>query len=220
MGGRAQGTGEGKKGQGGGRMIEAVAFDLGGVLVPDRLCVLTRVIGDAAGIPASQVYERLARAVREVDLGRASLAEFAAGAAAEFPLTLEPEEMVGILLTGYNLRRPVAEDAARLKVPVVIVSNNGPEVWGAVRSGTALLDRLRPAAAVISSEVGTAKPDPEIFRVAQERLGLPGGRIMFFDHRPRNADAARKAGWRAATFTAAAWAAFKRDNARLFGAAP
>ena len=48
-----------------------------------------------------------------------------------------------------------------------------------------------------SHELGCAKPDAQIFTIAEERLGAPPGRILFFDDNLGNVEAARRAGWRA-----------------------
>jgi epoxide hydrolase-like predicted phosphatase len=47
---------------------------------------------------------------------------------------------------------------------------------------------------VISGELGIRKPDPEIYRLAAERLGLPGSEIVFVDDIPRNLEPAEQAG--------------------------
>lgn len=45
-----------------------------------------------------------------------------------------------------------------------------------------------------SHEVGLAKPDPRIFSLAAQRIGLPSGEIVFVDDRPDNVEAARACG--------------------------
>lgn len=47
---------------------------------------------------------------------------------------------------------------------------------------------------VISSEVGMVKPDPRIFRLAVERLGVRPDQVVFIDDMPRNIEGARVAG--------------------------
>jgi len=47
---------------------------------------------------------------------------------------------------------------------------------------------------VISGELGMRKPDPEIYELAAERLGLPPGEIVFVDDIPRNLEPAEAAG--------------------------
>ncbi len=50
---------------------------------------------------------------------------------------------------------------------------------------------------VDSACVGVRKPDPEIYRLTEERLGVPGAEIVFLDDFAVNCEAARAAGWTA-----------------------
>ena len=50
---------------------------------------------------------------------------------------------------------------------------------------------------VISGQVGLRKPDPAIYALACERLGMPAADIVFVDDMRRNVDAARDAGLQA-----------------------
>ena len=49
---------------------------------------------------------------------------------------------------------------------------------------------------VVSAEVGMAKPDPAIFRLAADRLGLPPAACVFVDDWDDNVEAARAVGMR------------------------
>jgi putative hydrolase of the HAD superfamily len=53
---------------------------------------------------------------------------------------------------------------------------------------------------VDSAFVGSRKPEPEIYQVTLERLGLPGERCLFVDDVEINCDAAREAGMAAVHF--------------------
>lgn len=69
-----------------------------------------------------------------------------------------------------------------------LLSNSGPEVMARVRAEHPLEARFDVV--VISCEVGLAKPDPRIFRLCLERLGLPAGAALFVDDRADNVEAA------------------------------
>lgn len=56
---------------------------------------------------------------------------------------------------------------------------------------------------VISSEVGYAKPDPEIFHTALDRLGVPPQNAIFIDDNKRHTDAAEAIGIRGIRFQSA-----------------
>ena len=62
---------------------------------------------------------------------------------------------------------------------------------------------------VISAEVGLAKPDPRIFRLAVERLGVQPAEAIFIDDVLANVEAARGVGLQAIHY---------RDNPQLFEA--
>ncbi len=72
------------------------------------------------------------------------------------------------------------------------LSNSGPEVMARVRADHPLEARFD--AVVISCEVGLAKPDPRIFRLGLERLGLPAATTLFVDDRADNVEAAARVG--------------------------
>jgi putative hydrolase of the HAD superfamily len=50
---------------------------------------------------------------------------------------------------------------------------------------------------VYSHEVGLAKPDPRVYRLTEQRLGVVGEEIVFIDDVARNVEAARERGWTA-----------------------
>ncbi|SCF00312.1 HAD family hydrolase [Micromonospora mirobrigensis] len=66
-------------------------------------------------------------------------------------------------------------------LPLGIVSNFDPLIWP-------ILDRLdlrrRFGAIVTSYDVGCYKPDPRIFRIATDRLGVPTGDVLFVGDSP------------------------------------
>ncbi|WP_280137849.1 HAD-IA family hydrolase [Actinopolyspora xinjiangensis] len=70
---------------------------------------------------------------------------------------------------------------------------------------------------VFSADVGTAKPDGEIWRVLLDRLGAAPGRCLFFDDREPNVTAARAAGLHALRWQGAEWA---REVLRSYGVLP
>lgn len=83
----------------------------------------------------------------------------------------------------------VAAQAREAGVRVGLLSNS----WG-----TAMYPRARLDASfdvqVISCEVGMRKPDPEIYQLAADRLGLPAARCAFVDDLDRNVEVAGRLG--------------------------
>ena len=75
-----------------------------------------------------------------------------------------------------------------------ILSNSGPGAREAERHWgfEDITDDI-----VYSHEVGLAKPDPAIYALTAERLGVEPHEIVFLDDHPPNVAAARAAGWHA-----------------------
>ncbi|MFN3834376.1 MAG: HAD family hydrolase [Glycocaulis sp.] len=73
------------------------------------------------------------------------------------------------------------------------LSNMPAEKWPAVRRLYPSFERFEVT--VISGEEGVIKPDPAIYRIAQERIATPPHRTLFIDDRPENVDAAIAAGF-------------------------
>jgi FMN phosphatase YigB (HAD superfamily) len=57
---------------------------------------------------------------------------------------------------------------------------------------------------IFSSRVGLMKPDPAIFHLTVERLGIAGAAPVFIDDAQKNIDAARSLGWCGVRFETAA----------------
>jgi epoxide hydrolase-like predicted phosphatase len=79
--------------------------------------------------------------------------------------------------------------ARRAGVRTGMLSNS----WGRDRYDVAALEELFDAW-VISGEVGLRKPDPAIYELAAERLGLSPGACVFVDDLPGNLKPARALG--------------------------
>ncbi|MFB9620700.1 HAD-IA family hydrolase [Brooklawnia cerclae] len=95
-------------------------------------------------------------------------------------------------------------DLARAGVPTACLSNDVTE-WSALVRQRFGLDR-RIGTWVISSDIGARKPDPAAFRALGDATGVPPARMMFFDDRKANVDAARAAGLEAVVFSGASHA--------------
>ena len=80
----------------------------------------------------------------------------------------------------------MVHDAA---VPTGLISNS----WGGTTYDTALIEELFDGV-VISGEVGLHKPDPEIFRLGAERIGVAPERCVFVDDLRENCAGAESVG--------------------------
>ena len=80
-----------------------------------------------------------------------------------------------------------------------MLSNGVPEIVARIRADHDLSSLFD--AVVISYEVQLAKPEPEIYRIALDRLGVPAFDALFVDDRAENVDAARELGLQTLLFT-------------------
>ena len=71
---------------------------------------------------------------------------------------------------------------------ISVCSEEVPQLW----DGTELASRIDEP--VFSCSVGVAKPDPRIYRIAADRLGVETGDCLFVDDQPNFVDGALAAG--------------------------
>jgi len=82
------------------------------------------------------------------------------------------------------------------RLPLYVLSNNDSRLRG-ILDGLGLGQHFEDV--FISAELGVEKPDPAIFRLAQERIGAAAGAILHVGDSPmEDAHGALNAGWQAA----------------------
>jgi putative hydrolase of the HAD superfamily len=104
------------------------------------------------------------------------------------------------------IRGEMIDAVARLRarMPTALLTNNVREWrtgWRAALDLDGLFDVV-----VDSSEVGARKPEPAIYEITRERLGVDHEDIFFVDDIGQNLKAARTLGWQTLLFTEAATA--------------
>jgi putative hydrolase of the HAD superfamily len=82
--------------------------------------------------------------------------------------------------------------ALRSSYRIGILSNADASLRGRLRDGLGIHDLFDTV--VCSAEVGMAKPEPAVYRLAADRLGVPPGSCVFIDDHEPNVVAARQAG--------------------------
>ncbi len=182
--------------------VEALLFDLGGVLVEFDWERAFDHWGERSATPAARLRERFVvdAAFERYERGEATDAEYFATLRATLGVDLSHED----LLAGWNrifigAIEPTVALIARLdpRMPLYVFSNTN----AAHRSAWAhdYAAALAPFRRVFTSfEIGSRKPE----RVAYERvaceIGLPAGRILFLDDVMENVRGAQAAGMQAA----------------------
>lgn len=108
----------------------------------------------------------------------------------------------------------------RLRPPyrTAVLSNADRTLRARFEAADGLLDLFDDF--VCSADVGMAKPDPRIYALAAQRLGLPPGECVFIDDLDRNIDAAREVGMHGVHFRIESGRSLESQLAELGVAAP
>lgn len=189
------------------QLPQAVVFDVGQVLVQwDLRHLFSRLIAEQ-----DQLDWFLANVVTEawhvqVDAGR-SLDDMVPELKARFP---DHAPLIDAyrsrFLESFPGRVPgtweLVERLAVRGVPLFALTNFGAEFFPQYRASEPLFRHFREI--VVSGVERCAKPDSQIYDIAERRFGLPPHALLFTDDRPENIAAAAARGWRTHLFTSAA----------------
>lgn len=180
--------------------LRAVIFDFGGVLWDMRWDV-ARELDRAHGLPRSSVFETLYRcpAWADIECGIGDPGEWADGAHREL------ERRAGRPLPRLHDEWRRAQVALDANLELVRSLRGGYRCSVLSNADLSLRARLEQELRwhhlfddiVVSAEVGMAKPKPEIFRLAAERLSLSPEACVFVDDWDKNVEAARAVGMQA-----------------------
>ena len=158
--------------------IDTVVFDIGRVLVRLEFSAFLQYLGEH-GVGVGQVEELLSRIAAMGD-GR---------------MTVEAlrEHWLGMFVP-----EPRMIDFARRLAGsrrVYLLSNIGDLHWEFLERETGIASIGHGA--LPSFKARASKPDPAIYRKAEELFGLVPARTVFIDDLPQNVDTALQRGWRA-----------------------
>jgi putative hydrolase of the HAD superfamily len=205
-------------------VIRAVASDFGGVLTAPLMEAFARFQADT-GVTPGQFGAALARAA-DANGGRNPLFELEVGAIGEgdFLAALERELAAGlgrpVALHGFGERYmnaidPNAELFAHYRslhargLRFALLTNNVRE-WEPYWRAKLPIDEIFETV-VDSAFVGVRKPDPAIYAIVLERLGLPAEACAFVDDIAVNVEAARELGFAVVHFRDTAQAIAELD---------
>ena len=93
----------------------------------------------------------------------------------------------------------LVEQLASQSVPLFALTNFGTTFWNGFRPVATIFEQFDDI--LVSGEEKLAKPDPAIYRRAEERFGCSPGELFFTDDREENIEAALACGWQAHLFT-------------------
>lgn len=168
--------------------IKAVLFDLGGVLFTlgeaDYRREVARRLGLGAALP--EAYDHRIPALQRGEASEQDL--WAALSGRRVPTTAFDDAWLG-----YFHPIPAMFELARelraLGLKTAVLSNTQPSHVAIIRR-LGLLDEFEPL--VMSCEAGRRKPEPEVFRLVLDQLGLGPQEVVFVDDLPEFVEAARQ----------------------------
>jgi epoxide hydrolase-like predicted phosphatase len=185
--------------------VRAVIFDWGGVIEPLTADAHNEAWARRLGVDLAVLAETLwGKAWRQLSVGGISSAayyqEVAEGLG--FPSAEEAERFAGEFYADKRLHLKVLEVARRLRdrYQVALLSNTWPGQVDHVRETFGVDLHAAFDVYVNSSDVGLRKPDPAIYHLTLDRLGVAPHQAVFIDDLIRNVDAAREVGIHAIQF--------------------
>ena len=184
-----------------GKPADALLFDLGGVVMGLDWEPMFRRWGDACGVPPATLRGRYAFDEHYERHERGEIDELAYYASLRKSLAIDIRDDDFRAGWGAIFTEPVHETVALLetlrdRVPLYAFSNTNAAhhaVWS--RKFEAAMRNFRRV--FVSSQIGLRKPERASFDHIAREIGVPHGRILFFDDTLANVEGARAAGLQA-----------------------
>lgn len=184
--------------------LRAVIFDYGGVLRDDGREGWSAVDRDS-GLPAGALwstfhdipeYQQSRRGAIDADAFRAAIRRHLAtvvgdAAHAAAALTALDRYLAELPVLDADMRVLVERLRAAGRVRLGLLSNAG-RGWTARLRAHGVADLFDDV--VVSADVGLAKPDPEVFRLAARRLGIEPAACLMVDDQPQHLLGAQRVG--------------------------
>jgi epoxide hydrolase-like predicted phosphatase len=148
-------------------------------------------MGPRAWTTSDHPWHRAERGELPADALQTEVVPFATAAG----LTLRGDEYAQVLTGDFVLNGDVVERLGRLRdlgYSVGLLMNSFRELR---RSIASRIDLAMFDVVVDSSEVGCRKPEPEIYSIMEQMLGVDAQRILYLDDVYANIEGARNAGW-------------------------
>ena len=214
----------------GGRLFDAVVFDFGGVLIRP-ITNKIGVLADRAGLEVEELVEILMGPLAEStshhpwhraergEIGVDDLQVHVGPYADASGVELHGDEIAFLFEIDFSVIDPVVQRVRTLRADgyrTALVTNSFEYFRPTLEE---LVDMTLFDVVVDSSEVGHRKPEPAIYELTSDRLGVDPARIIFLDDFGPNVAGARTAGWTAIHVTDPLAALEALDQALAGGAA-
>jgi putative hydrolase of the HAD superfamily len=180
------------------RLVRALLFDLGGVVVNFSFEGAFRSWAARAGCDPTLIAERFSMDEFYEQHERGEIPSSSYFATLRHSLEIELSDLE--FAEGWNdvFLGPVSGmsdvlSIAQRHLPLFALTNSNPSHKGVWE--TLYKNELRPFRTIfVSSDLGMRKPDPETFRLVAKLMRFEPGEILFFDDAPINVAGARTAG--------------------------
>lgn len=188
--------------------IEAVVFDFGGVFTSSPFTGLQqwheeRGLDAGVGLravfgPYDQDTDHPWHRLERGEIALEAAAEQIKVVGAEMGVEVDLKEMFGAMGGAGGARSDMVDKGLALRAAgyrTALITNNIAEFSDGWRAMIPVDDLFEVI--IDSSAVGMRKPDPRIYRMALDQLGVAPERAVFLDDAPGNIDAARAVGMHA-----------------------
>jgi putative hydrolase of the HAD superfamily len=178
-------------------MIKAITFDLDGVYFVNGKSNFIKKLGEF-GVSEEEA-KRVFLSSDEMNFlyktGKMSDEEFWSWAIQEWKLSMSVQEVIGLLIEGYEVDENVVEVVKKVRAngyKTLICTNNFPARINGLHKRFGFLDNFDVQ--VISYEVGVVKPQKEIFQKLVEKSGVAAEEILYADDSESAVVVAREVG--------------------------
>lgn len=177
-------------------MIKAIIFDLGGVMATDPLPSTCKKLAKITGIEFNKVYEIARQNQDPVQRGKIGVKRYWENIKRDLKSDFDINEIKNSSLKSL---RPYSRminlvKKLRKKYKVGLLSNTEKEnfeYWNKKYSFDKIFDDI-----VTSFEIGSRKPEKEIYKKSIEKLGVKPNEIVFVDNEIKNLNGATRLGIR------------------------
>ncbi|OGG06863.1 hypothetical protein A2872_00570 [Candidatus Gottesmanbacteria bacterium RIFCSPHIGHO2_01_FULL_42_12] len=165
-------------------MIKAITFDLDGVYFPNGKTNFIQSICNF-GVSEDEVKRVFLKSPymnEKYKVGKMTDDEFWTWAAHEWNLTKSPNELITLMIDGYDVDDRVAETVRTVRkngYKTLICSSNFPARINGLQKKFGFLDDFDVA--VLSYQVGENKPSPKLFSELIVKAGVKPEEIVFAD---------------------------------------
>ncbi|MBZ1345440.1 MAG: HAD family phosphatase [Candidatus Nealsonbacteria bacterium] len=180
-------------------MIKAILFDVGEVLLSNPFEEVFQKIADKLKIEAGALNEFRLEYHQRLTTGRISVECFLTKLREKFNLDIKEEEIKKIWEESYlevrTLNQELLEIVKKLKKKYRVgLISNIYDFCAKINAERGFGVAFEPA--IMSYEVGLAKPEKEIFELALKRLNLEADECVFIDNKEKNLESPRKMGFK------------------------